>query len=58
MSSDVATVEKGDLTAVVGATGSVAANQTVSLVWQTTGIVEKVNVKLGSKVKKDDILAN
>jgi len=57
MSSDVATVEKGDLTAVVGATGSVAANQTVSLVWQTTGIVEKVNVKLGSKVKKDDILA-
>ena len=46
-----------ELTAQVGATGSVRAAQSAILNWQTTGTVEKVNVKVGDKVHKGDILA-
>lgn len=49
---------KGDLTAVVGATGSIRAAQSASLAWQTSGTVDKVNVKVGDVVKKDDVLAS
>ncbi len=48
----------GDILATVGATGIVRPNQSAQLAWQTTGTVEKVNVKLGEKVKDGDILAN
>ncbi len=48
---------RGTLTALVGATGSVHANQSTVLAWQTTGRVLEVNVVEGSKVKKGDILA-
>jgi HlyD family secretion protein len=47
----------GELTAQVGATGSVRAAQSAILNWQTTGTVEEVNVKVGDKVHKGDILA-
>ena len=47
----------GELTAQVGATGSVRAAQSAILNWQTTGTVEEVNVKVGDKVQKGDILA-
>ncbi len=46
-----------ELTAQVGATGSVRAAQSAILNWQTTGTVEEVNVKVGDKVHKGDILA-
>lgn len=49
--------ELGSLEATVGATGTVRANQSAILAWQTTGTVESVRVKVGDKVKKDDILA-
>ncbi len=49
--------QRGDLTATVGATGSVRAIQSATLNWQTTGTVEEVSVKVGDKVSKGDILA-
>lgn len=39
-------------------TGTVRADQTVDLYWQTSGTIEKVDVKVGDHVKKDDILAS
>ena len=38
---------RGDLSASVGATGTVRAVQSAALSWQTSGIVEKVHVKIG-----------
>jgi HlyD family secretion protein len=57
--SDLQTVaaERGELVATVGATGSVRANQTATLTWQTTGIVEQVNVSLGDQVEGGQVLA-
>jgi HlyD family secretion protein len=49
--------QRGELTAMVGATGSVRAVQSAALNWQTTGTVEEVNPKVGDKVHKGDILA-
>jgi len=49
---------RGDLTATIGATGSVRANQSATLTWQTTGTVDHVNVKVGDQVNKGDVLAN
>ena len=53
-----ATIERGNLTATVGATGTVRARQTATLVWQTTGTVEDVNVQIGDQVKADNVLAS
>lgn len=47
----------GDLTAVVGATGSVRANQSAVLTFQTTGIVERVYVQLRQRVREGQVLA-
>jgi HlyD family secretion protein len=51
-------VERGNLQAFVGATGTVRAKQSASLLWQTTGIVESVNAEIGDVVTKDTILAS
>jgi len=48
---------RGDLTATVGATGVVRANQTALLTWQTTGTVGEVKVHVGDQAAKDQILA-
>jgi HlyD family secretion protein len=50
-------VQRGELTATVGATGSVRAAQSASLNWQTSGTVDRVNVRVGDQVKKGDVLA-
>ncbi len=47
----------GDLTALVGATGIVRANQTAVLTFQTTGIVEAVTAEQGGFVSVDARLA-
>jgi HlyD family secretion protein len=52
------TAAKGDLTATVGATGSVRAIQSATLTWQSTGTVEKVNVQVGANVAQNDVLAS
>jgi len=52
-----AKVERGDLVAIVGATGIVEARQTAVLTWQTTGRVSNVFVEIGDQVEAGDILA-
>lgn len=49
--------ERGSLTATVGATGIVRANQTAVLAWQASGIVEQIQVQVGNLVDADQILA-
>jgi len=48
----------GRLTATVGATGIVRANQTAVLTWQTNGRVESVKVKVGNAVNEGDLMAS
>ena len=50
-------VGRGDISAAVNATGTVRAAQSATLIWETSGIVEMVNAKLGDAVSKDDVLA-
>jgi HlyD family secretion protein len=50
-------VERGSLQAVIGATGTVRANQTTMLSWQTSGRIGSVSVDLDDRVKADQILA-
>ena len=50
-------LERGDLTATVGATGVVHANQTANLTWQTTGTVDTVDVREGDQVSTGQVLA-
>lgn len=50
-------VVMGSLTAQVGATGSVHANQSATLTFQTTGTVAEVEVAAGGTVAKGAVLA-
>lgn len=58
--SDLQTVEAatGALTATVGATGKVSANQSAVLTFQTSGTVEMVNVALGDYLHDGELLAS
>lgn len=51
-------VQVGKLVSTIGATGTVRSNQSATLTWQTSGTVEAVNVHVGDRVKKGDILAS
>jgi HlyD family secretion protein len=57
-SYQTSTITRGDLTAIVGATGTVRANQSAMLGWQTTGQIAKINVKVGDKVTTNQVLAS
>jgi HlyD family secretion protein len=48
---------KGNLLAIIGATGSVRANQSATLVWQTNGRVVLINQSIGDKVAAGAIMA-
>jgi HlyD family secretion protein len=50
--------ERGKLTATIGATGSVRAQRTAMLIWQTAGSVDEVSVKVGDRVSRGDVLAS
>lgn len=50
--------QQGDLTATVGATGSVHSSQSAVLTWQTSGTVDQVNVEIGNQVTKDQELTS
>lgn len=50
-------VERGTLTATVGATGTVHARQSATLLWQVGGTVEAVHVGVGDRVQREDVLA-
>ncbi len=52
-----ARVERGTLTATIGATGTVRARQSATLTWQTSGTVEKVNARVGDYVTAGQVLA-
>ncbi|MCD6475115.1 MAG: efflux RND transporter periplasmic adaptor subunit [Anaerolineaceae bacterium] len=46
-----------DLTSTVGATGAVRAEQTATIFWQTSGVVESLFVEVGDLVSDGDKLA-
>lgn len=48
---------RGDLTAVVGATGTVRPSQSADLMFETSGTVQAVNVDIGDEVQVDQVLA-
>ena len=52
-----ATIERGNLTATIGATGTVRAKQTAILVWQAAGTVDTVNVRVGDNIASDFVMA-
>ncbi len=49
---------RGSLTASIGATGTVRANQTAVLAFETSGTVEQVSVELGGEVAEGELLAS
>lgn len=51
-----AVLERGVLVAAVNASGTLAAAQTAALNWQTSGVIGKVAVTVGSLVKAGDTL--
>lgn len=50
-------VDYGSFNAVIDETGSVYADQSATLSWQTTGVVGDVKVVLGQEVKANQVLA-
>jgi len=50
-------IERGNLVATIGATGTVRAKQSAVLNWQSTGTVDVVNVKVGDNVPSDFVMA-
>lgn len=52
-----ATASRGTLTATIGATGTVRARQTATLIWQAAGTVDTVNVKVGDNIPEDFVMA-
>jgi HlyD family secretion protein len=53
---NTAEAKKGGLTETVSVTGTLKANDTLSLNFETTGRVRSVNVKVGQKVGKGDVI--
>jgi HlyD family secretion protein len=49
--------KKGSVTVTVGGTGAVRANQSATVIWQTSGQVSNVTVEKGQTVASDEILA-
>jgi HlyD family secretion protein len=52
-----AKAERGNLTATIGATGTVRAMQSALLIWQAAGTVDTVNVKVGDNIPSDFVMA-
>jgi HlyD family secretion protein len=52
------TANRGSLTATVGATGTVRADQTALILWQTSGIVDNVYVQVGQVATAGQTLAD
>lgn len=51
------TLSRGDLSAMVSATGILRSNQSANAVWQTSGQIQAVNAGMGATVTKGQILA-
>jgi len=50
-------VERGDITAVVGATGTVAGEARANLLFRTAGEVREIRVERGDRVERGQVLA-
>lgn len=57
-SFQTAPITLGDLTAFVGATGTVRANQSAIMTWQTSGQIETVAIQRDQAVQAAQVLAN
>lgn len=55
---EILSIERGELRAIIGATGTVEANQSASLTFQTSGTVEYANVETSDKVTEGQELAS
>ena len=53
-----AKIERGNVTATIGATGTVRAKQTAVLIWQAAGTVDVVNINVGDAVTANEVLAS
>jgi multidrug efflux pump subunit AcrA (membrane-fusion protein) len=53
---NTAEVKKGDLKETVSVSGTLKANDTISLNFETTGRVRSVDVRVGQKVGKSDVI--
>jgi HlyD family secretion protein len=51
------TVGRGNLTSLIGGTGTVRAARSANLTWQASGEAGSVSVKAGDQVSVDDVLA-
>ncbi len=51
-------IQTGVLESTIDATGNVRSNQSVTLSWETSGIVESVNVEVGDQVQDGEVLAS
>lgn len=51
-------VSRGELVAIVGATGTVHANQSAVLTWQTSGRISAIDVAVGETVASEETLAH
>jgi HlyD family secretion protein len=52
-----AKIVRGNLVATIGATGTVRAKQSATLIWQAAGTVDTVNVKVGDNIPADFVMA-
>jgi HlyD family secretion protein len=50
-------VVRGNLEAIVGATGTVHSNQSTEINWETTGVIGEIPVEIDDKVRAQDLLA-
>lgn len=55
---ETVTLSTGELVAYVGATGTVRANQTAQLAWQTSGRIANIYVETGQEVAQNEVLAD
>ena len=57
-STGVGVVKSVSITDTIQTTGNLNADKLAALKWGTSGVVDKVNIKVGDKVKLNDILAS
>jgi HlyD family secretion protein len=55
--SNITTVTRGDLTTLVSGSSNIVAEQTVSLAFQSSGIVNTIAIKEGDTVNQGQVLA-
>jgi len=54
---ETADVQRGTISQTVAASGTLKANDTINLNFETSGRIKDIRIKVGQKVAKDDILA-